>query len=144
MNSLDNPSERGIKLPKRNWPEETRDAGFGPAGSVMDGFFELTAAGREVDDAGAAVGRVRSKGEVPEALDSAQQVVDRLLGDAQPLGEFGGAKALRGWIPKYPDLGRAEVRVPGFVHAGVDLFEHPVQSDAHHRADEGSVFLRGG
>ena len=57
-----------------------------------------------MDDSGAAVDGVGFTGEVSVLFEVAEEVVDRLLGDLELVGESGGALPIERGVAEHPDV----------------------------------------
>lgn len=95
------------------WSEEAGDLELGGFGFGVDRLFELATLWGEVNDPGAAVDGVGLTGEVSVLFEVAEEVVDRLLGDLELVGESGGALPVEGGVAERSDVRGVEIVVAG-------------------------------
>lgn len=69
---------------------------------VASGLLESLAFGRDSYDAGAPVGWVALAGDVPDAFEVAEELVDGLLGDLELIGELGWALPVDAGVARFP------------------------------------------
>ena len=78
--------------------------------------------------------RVGETLDVPEALELAEQVVERLLAHPQPRGQVGGPEPLRAGVLEHDQVWRREIVEAALVEA----FQHPLADGLERHPEEGT------
>lgn len=107
------------------------DSGVGCNGRLVQPLALLS----EADQSRPIVGWVGTKLEVPVRFQVPQQVVDGLLAELSPGGQFGRAPSLGTRPPEQGHVGRTDIGEAGRDYAGVDAPAHVVQRQAQQRAE---------
>ena len=94
------------------------------------------AAWREGDALGAEVVGIRTALEVAEAFELAEQVVEGLLADPQPGGQFRGPRPLRAGVLEDVQMRRVEVVEAALVQPLEHAPLHRLPGQAQERADQ--------
>ena len=80
--------------------------------------------------------------EIAEFGELAEDVIHRLLGDANSLGQVCGSFAFRRWKPKHAQVRRIEIAVARGSELDEDALVHTIPGKAQQRADQGLSRIR--
>src|SRR4051795_2982521 len=90
-------------------PEQLRDLFVGTSSVITDRPFEPSTLRREAYDSGASVSGVRFPRDVAGVLQVTDQIVDRLLGDLELVGEFGRTLPIQRRMTEHADVRGSDV-----------------------------------